>query len=77
MAPIISNTVTSSTTAVAAAEGYCNNPMSFEIRRPTFANWLPYMKRVVTKSLITSAMTKIDPIMMPGFDSGMITLVRI
>jgi len=77
MAPMIKSTVISSTTAVAAAEGYCNSPMSFEISLPTFASWLPDMNRVVTKSLITRAITKIDPIMTPGFDNGMITLVRI
>ena len=48
------STVISSTTEVAAAEGYCSRPMSLEIRRPTLADWLPDMNRTVMKSPITS-----------------------
>src|SRR6056297_3094742 len=71
------STVQSSTTAVAAAEGYCNRLISFEMRRPTLARCEPDINRTVIKSPITSVVTKIVPIMMPGLHSGTITFHRV
>ena len=74
---MVKRTVSSNTTAVAAAEGYCSRPMSFEISRPTLADCEPDMKRTVMKSPITRVTTKIEPIMMPGLVRGIITFVRV
>ena len=74
---IMISTVHSSTTAVAEAEGYCNSPISLEISRPTFALWLPDMKRTVMKSPITSVSTKIVPIMMPDGETAVWTTAQL
>jgi hypothetical protein len=75
--PMIMRTVTRSTMEVAEAEGYCSRAMSLEISRPTLALCEPDMNRTVMKSPITSVSTKMVPIMIPGLESGMITLRRI
>jgi len=74
---MVINTVSNNTTAVAEALGYCSKEISFEISRPTLADWLPDMIRTVKKSPITSVTTKIVPIMMPGFVRGKITFHKI
>ena len=71
------STVHSKTTAVAQAEGYKRRPISFEIKRPTLALWLPLIKRTVMKSPITNVTTNIVPIIIPGLQSGMTTFQRV
>ena len=66
-----------STTALAAAGGYCRSAISLAIANTTLLLWLPLMILTTKKSPITSAITKIEPSAMPVLDSGMTIVVRI
>lgn len=66
-----------STTALAAAAGYCSRLIWFFIIRATEADWPPLITCTVEKSAITRVTTKIVPIAMPGFASGRMTVQRI
>jgi hypothetical protein len=72
-----SSTRISSTTALAAAPGYCSSDIWFFIISATEALCPPLITCTVEKSAMTSVTTKIVPIAMPGLASGRMTVQRI
>ena len=52
-------------------------PMCVLMILPTEAICWPPITPTVTKSPMTMVMTKIEPMTMPGFDSGMTTFVSV
>src|SRR5580704_16637288 len=72
---IITMTAASRTIALGAAGGNCRYESWVAICLPTEAICPPPSTSTVTKSPITIAMTKIEPIAIPVFDKGRTTLV--
>ena len=70
---MISSTIDSSTTALAAAAGNCRYDISTWMILPIEAICWPPITPMVTKSPITMVTTKIEPMAMPGLHSGTTT----
>src|ERR1700709_815466 len=64
-------------TALAAAGGNCRALSRVSMALPAEAICSPPITPKVMKSPMTMVTTKIEPMAMPGFDSGMMTLVSI
>jgi hypothetical protein len=77
IAATISETMMISTTALAAAGGYCRSAISLDIANTTLPLWPPLMILITKKSPMVSAITKIEPSAIPVRDSGITMLVRI